>query len=391
MAIFPEDTNIIESLVSNLINERKDTSCAAFRSGVLRPCGSGRPKFDIRKEQLEHLLQLHFSCPKIAMLLGVSIRTIRRRMTEYELSVSGLYSRISDSELQRIISDIRILFPDCGYRLMDGHLRRRGIRVTQARIRECMHFVDFDGTTLRWREAIQRRKYVSSPLALWHIDGNHKLVRYVLLFLSLFINSLFYRWRIVVHAGIDGFSRVPVYLQCSNNDRAETVLKLFQDAVSEWGLPSRVRCDKGGENYDVAWFMLTHPRRGTGRGSVIAGKSVHNQRIERLWRDVNEGVLRFYANIFHHMEDLQILDPVNELHLFCLHYIFIPRINRQLDEWKEAWLLHSVSSENGATPFQLWTSGLLQFADCRGLLGSELFEDMSEVCKPLSGLNMRMI
>lgn len=38
-----------------------------------------------------------------------------------------------------------------------------------------------------------------------------------------------------MHAGIDGFSRVPVYLQCSNNNRAETVLKLFQVAVSEWG------------------------------------------------------------------------------------------------------------------------------------------------------------
>ena len=65
----------------------------------------------------------------------------------------------------------------------------------------------------------------------------------------------------------------------SNNDRAETVLKLFQDAVSEWGLPSRVRCDKGGENYDVAWFMLTHPRRGTGRGSVIAGKSATHRAV----------------------------------------------------------------------------------------------------------------
>ena len=47
-------------------------------------------------------------------------------------------------------------------------------------------------------------------------------------------------------------------------------------------------------NTAVSEFMLTHPMRGPGRGSVIVGKSVHNQRVERLWRDVFEGVLKLY-------------------------------------------------------------------------------------------------
>ena len=89
------------------------------------------------------------------------------------------------------------------------------------------------------------------------------------------------RWRLVVHGGVDGFSRIPVYLHCGNN-RANTVLRLFKEAISTYGLPSPTRCDQGGENVDVSMFLLTHPLRGPGRGTVIVGKSVHNQRIERM-------------------------------------------------------------------------------------------------------------
>ncbi len=74
------------------------------------------------------------------------------------------------------------------------------------------------------------------------------------------------------------------YLSCSTNNTAITVLHLFRKAILEFGVPSQMRTDTGGENTLVCHFMVSY--RGPGRGSHIAGSSMHNQRIERLWRDV---------------------------------------------------------------------------------------------------------
>ena len=38
--------------------------------------------------------------------------------------------------------------------------------------------------------------------------------------------------------------------------------------------------------------MLNHPLREPGRGIMICGRGVHNQRIERLWRDAFGGVIK---------------------------------------------------------------------------------------------------
>ena len=100
------------------------------------------------------------------------------------------------------------------------------------------------------------------------------------------------RWKFIIHAGIDGYSRLIVYLKCSTNNRASTVYELFLRAIQQYHLPSRVRSDQGRENIRVAQHMIEH--RGAERHSIITGSSVHNQRIERLWRDVHQSVTLLY-------------------------------------------------------------------------------------------------
>ena len=70
---------------------------------------------------------------------------------------------------------------------------------------------------------------MAGPNSLWHIDGHHSLET----------------WGFVIHGGMDGFSRLIVFLKCSTNNRSDTVLDLFLTATQRFEWPSRVRSDHG--------------------------------------------------------------------------------------------------------------------------------------------------
>ena len=86
--------------------------------------------------------------------------------------------------------------------------------------------------------------------------------------------------------------------------------------------------------------------RGFNRRSKTAGLSVHNQWIERLWREVFIEVGQFYYTLFYQMEENGILESTSIIDLFCLDYIFLSRINNQLNLLVKARNNHAVRTTN---------------------------------------------
>ena len=75
------------------------------------------------------------------------------------------------------------------------------------RVQESLQRVDPLSCLLRLHQPISRRRYsVPGPNSLWHIDGHHSLIC----------------WGFDIRGGVDGFSRLIVYLYCSANNKADT-------------------------------------------------------------------------------------------------------------------------------------------------------------------------
>ena len=144
-----------------------------------------------------------------------------------------------------------------------------------------MHRVSEVGIQSRRKCRLKRRIYnLKGANHLWHIDTNHKLVK----------------WYLIIFEAIDGYSRLPISLECISNNKAPKVLACFLKCVHTMVFPAE---------------------SGQAFGSI-------------------------YYELFSFMEENTILDPFNEVDVIALHFTFILSISEKLDGWRLAWSKHRV-------------------------------------------------
>ncbi|KAF7329414.1 hypothetical protein MKEN_00203300 [Mycena kentingensis (nom. inval.)] len=342
----------------------------------------GRPRIDIDPAILSEARTLR-SGRDLGRTFNCSARTLRRRAVDYGLESpatapvfvetshpDGSVTRtrtqassstvpppvLSDEDLDGYMAQILETFPTAGRGMIDGHLRAAGVDVPRERV--IASYLRVHGSPGVFGErAIHRPPYnVADANSLWHHDGQHGLIRY----------------KMVIHCFVDGKSRFVTGIRVSDNNKSETVLELFNEAVERHGLPSRVRGDHGTENVLVALAMEL--LRGVGR--YIYGRSVNNTRIERLWYDVTHSFGYKWRIFFISLETHHQLNPFVPAHIWLVHHLFLPSVNRDAQEWAEMWNNHTMRlpGQRNRSPRDMFFFSLIE----DGPRGLDQFEEPAD-------------
>ena len=67
-----------------------------------------------------------------------------------------------------------------------------------------------------------------------------------------------------------------------------------------------------------------------------------------------------YHSLFHFLESEGIINPDSDMHLWALHYVYLPRLNRDLADFVHQWNHHGLRTEGHMSPLQIFVQGCLQ-------------------------------
>ena len=127
---------------------------------------------------------------KDGMIGGIlHYNTIHRFIKRNNLKSQGQrFTKLSDDDIMPLIKRISHRFTNSGCNDILSHLRNETppLIIQRDKLRILLDSADPVGVALNWSQAITRRTYsVPTPNSLWHIDSNHKLIRYPMLLLTV--------------------------------------------------------------------------------------------------------------------------------------------------------------------------------------------------------------
>ena len=148
-----------------------------------------------------------------------------------------------------------------------------------------------------------------------------------------------------------------IYLHCSNNNKATTVLTQFREAVAtyvyhpELGVTKASKCRSCKVYATRTWCRQTKCV-----GRCKRPQSTHREIVEGCFCSGHSLIL----SLFHYMEQDGQLDSLDSVHLYSLHYIYLPRINQALKAFITGWNKHNISKTGGNSPLKLYTRELVR-------------------------------
>jgi len=291
---------------------------------------------DIETIDIVALRQQGLSWSSISRETGIS----RKKIAKYVKSKDDYeepFLKITDTDAVReLIRPVIQNQPNVGELVLRGHLQSCGFKVARRLLRISMELEDPGGRERRTqRTSIARVPYdAHGPGYLWHTDTYHKL--------GLVAG-------IVISGTIDGFTREVVALDAYTSNTASNVLNSIVTAFTRKGIPRLLRADAGSENIAIGKFMYLV----RGEDSFLIGKSVNNQRIERFWRDLRNSVMETYIQFFKSLGPVRVQPEV----IWVIQYLFLPRIQLQMESFRKAWNHHPIRTEHMLSPRQLNLAG----------------------------------
>ncbi|CAB5190649.1 unnamed protein product [Rhizophagus irregularis] len=204
MELWIERLNTLSTMYSRLLNIQERTYYNTRISTILQLS-------DQLNVQIEALQDTNFNGMALSFQ-PTGAKTIYRRRKEFNIPDDlANYMNITDDQIDNIVKGLRVEHPFFGQVLLMGSIHSLGIRIPRQCLRDSLQRIDTFGILNRWSNIIPRKIYsVAGPNCLWHIDGNN---------------------------------------------RSDTVLSAFMSACQLFGIPSRIRADKGGENVKVQQYM----------------------------------------------------------------------------------------------------------------------------------------